>query len=261
MSGVGRRDRATTGLRMARCRRVGQTRCGGFSYLWLLLLLAFIGVGLAVAAQLHATAVQRQCEQELLAIGWQFRTALGRYHEAQQVAGKKEYPPSLEDLLQDPRFPGIERPLRKIFVDPITRKKQWGTLKIGGRVVGVHSLSEAATLKSDGFEPRAAPRSLAIPAGIAAACALPRHETQRLHLVQPLAGRHERSAAKPAETPDRAAQPNSATGGAGHEEMHGHACRGNGNGAAVPGRTCTRATGQLAARFGGYPCGCGHLSA
>ncbi|WP_407830778.1 type II secretion system protein [Verminephrobacter eiseniae] len=140
-------------MRMARCRRVGQTRCGGFSYLWLLLLLAFIGVGLAVAAQLHATAVQRQCEQELLAIGWQFRTALGRYHEAQQVAGKKEYPPSLEDLLQDPRFPGIERHLRKIFVDPITRKKQWGTLKIGGRIVGVHSLSEAATLKRDGFEP------------------------------------------------------------------------------------------------------------
>src|SRR6218665_1208739 len=153
MSGVGRRDRARTGLRMARCRRVGQTRCGGVQYLLLLLLLPVLGVGLAVAAQPHATAVQRQCEQELLAIGWQFRTALGRYHEAQQVAGKKEYPPSLEDLLQDPRFPGIERHLRKIFVDPITRKKQWGTLKIGGRIVGVHSLSEAATLKRDGFEP------------------------------------------------------------------------------------------------------------
>lgn len=143
---------------MVRCNAL-RAACGksagrqsGFSYLWVLLLVALMGVALSVALEIDSTAVQRDREKELLAIGRQFRASIGSYYEAQQDAGKKEYPQSLQDLLQDQRSPGVRRHLRKIFVDPMTAKPQWGLLRIGGRIVGVHSLSQQASIKRDGFE-------------------------------------------------------------------------------------------------------------
>lgn len=124
----------------------------GFSYLWILLLVALMGTGLTAAVEIDATASRREKEKELLAIGRQFRTALARYHEAQQVAGRKEYPADLEDLLKDARFAGVRRHLRKVFVDPITGKAEWGLVRVGGRIVGVHSLSEQRPIKQDRFD-------------------------------------------------------------------------------------------------------------
>ncbi|WP_265284503.1 type II secretion system protein [Verminephrobacter aporrectodeae] len=138
---------------MDHCKAVGAARGqSGFSYLWTLLLVALMAVGMTVAVELDATAVQRERERELLAIGRQFRSAIGSYHEARQAADRKEYPDSLEDLLQDKRFPGIRRHLRRIFADPMTGKAQWGTVRIGGRIVGVYSLSDQTSIKRDGFE-------------------------------------------------------------------------------------------------------------
>jgi hypothetical protein len=111
-----------------------------------------MGVGLTVAVEIDSTAVQRDREKELLAQGRQFRTAIGRYYESLQAGGKREYPPSLDDLLQDRRVPGVKRHLRKVFVDPMTRKPEWGLIKVAGRIVGVHSLSEGRPIKQDGFE-------------------------------------------------------------------------------------------------------------
>jgi type II secretory pathway pseudopilin PulG len=130
----------------------GRRAQAGFSYLWLLLLVAFMGVGLTVAVEIDSTAVQRDREKELLAQGRQFRTAIGRYYESLQAGGKREYPSSLDDLLQDRRVPGVKRHLRRIFVDPMTRRPEWGLVKVGGRIVGVHSLSEGRPIKQDGFE-------------------------------------------------------------------------------------------------------------
>jgi hypothetical protein len=133
--------------------RPGYRAQAGFSYLWVLLLVAFMGVGLTVAVEIDSTAAQRDREQELLVIGRQFQTALGRYYESGLVGGKKEYPAALDDLLHDSRVPGIRRHLRKVFVDPMTRTAQWGLVTIGGRIVGVHSLSPAIPIKQDGFAP------------------------------------------------------------------------------------------------------------
>lgn len=133
----------------------GARRCraqGGFSYLWLLLLIAFMGVGLTVVVEVDATAAQRDREKELLVIGRQFRTAIGRYYELRQVGGRNEYPATLDDLLRDNRAPGIQRHLRKVFVDPMTGKAEWGLVRLGGRIVGIHSLSEKAPIKQSGFE-------------------------------------------------------------------------------------------------------------
>lgn len=124
----------------------------GFAYLWVLFLVAFLGLSLTAAVEIDATNVQREREKELLSIGRQFRAAIGRYYETQLTAGRREYPAELADLLQDKRVPGIKRHLRQVFVDPMTGKSEWGLVKIGGRIVGVHSLSEKLPIKQDGFE-------------------------------------------------------------------------------------------------------------
>lgn len=138
---------------MSRSRLAWRTKaCAGFSYLWVLLLVAFMGLGLTIAVEVDSTAAQRDKEQELLAIGRQFRTAIGRYYAIQPAGGRHEYPATLEDLLRDNRVPGIARHLRKIFVDPMTGKEEWGLIRVGGRIVGVHSLSAKMPIKQDNFE-------------------------------------------------------------------------------------------------------------
>lgn len=124
----------------------------GFTYLWVLLLVALMGVGLTVAAEIDATVAQRDREKALLTIGRQFQTAIGRYYETQLPGGKREYPVNLEDLLQDQRFPGIKRHLRKIFIDPMTGKTEWGVVRVAGHIVAVYSLSEKKPIKQANFE-------------------------------------------------------------------------------------------------------------
>ncbi|MDR2625132.1 MAG: type II secretion system protein [Zoogloeaceae bacterium] len=128
------------------------SRQAGFSYLWVLLLVALMGVGLTVAVEMDSTVSQRDREKALLATGRQFQVAIGHYYEGLQTGGRNEYPASLEDLLQDPRYPGTMRHLRKIFVDPMTGKAEWGLVRIGGRIVGVHSLSGKTPIKQANFE-------------------------------------------------------------------------------------------------------------
>jgi hypothetical protein len=150
---------------MAACTRPFEPKCsvrrcrtqGGFAYIWVLLAVAFMGVGLTVGVDLHASVVQRDKEAELLAIGHQFRSAIGRYYETQpssseNMPGRKAYPASLEDLLRDSRYPGVKRHLRQVFVDPMTGKAEWGLMRIGGRIVGVYSLSQRKPIKQEGFD-------------------------------------------------------------------------------------------------------------
>jgi len=129
----------------------------GFAYLWLLLLVAFMGLSLTIGVQFYSTSVQRDKEYELLAIGRQFRAAIGRYHETQRAAASGEnrggdYPATLDDLLKDNRSLSTQRHLRRVFVDPMTGKPEWGLLIVGGRIVGVHSLSDKVPIKQDRFE-------------------------------------------------------------------------------------------------------------
>lgn len=129
----------------------------GFAYLWVLLLVAFMGLSLTIGVQFYSTSVQRDKEYELLAIGRQFRTAIGSYHEAQRAAVTGEakvgdYPATLDDLLKDNRSLSTRRHLRRVFIDPMTGKPEWGLLKIGDRIVGVHSLSDKVPVKQDRFE-------------------------------------------------------------------------------------------------------------
>lgn len=126
-----------------------RARAGGFTYIGLLILVAMIGVALTLVSEMWITAQKRDKEQELLFVGNQFRRALAMYR-----ANGGGYPRELQDLIKDPRVPGVRRYLRKIYRDPITGDPEWGLLRTNGTdgfITGVYSLSEAAPIKQAEF--------------------------------------------------------------------------------------------------------------
>lgn len=123
----------------------------GFTYLGALLLIAVMGAVLASVGSVWHTASQREKEFELLYAGDQFRSAIQSYYEKTPGAAK-QYPKSLDDLLQDTRHAVVQRHLRKIFIDPMTGSARWGLLMAGqGGIRGVHSLSDAEAIKTANF--------------------------------------------------------------------------------------------------------------
>ena len=126
----------------------------GFTYIAILLAIALHGAVMAVAGSVWHIAQKRERERELLFVGEQFRSAIRAY--AQSGPGiRGQLPRTLDDLLLDPRFPRNKRHLRKIFVDPMTWKADWGLVKTpdGSAILGVYSLSEEKPLKQADFEP------------------------------------------------------------------------------------------------------------
>ena len=134
---------------------MGPSRSRGFTYLGLIILLAIMALVAAAGLKMGTLLQRAAAEEELLEIGAQFSEAL-RSYAAATPQGKPPQPPSLQDLLKDPRFPNPRRHLRKIFVDPITGKAEWGVIWLGDKVgvLGVHSLSDAKPLKVANFDIR-----------------------------------------------------------------------------------------------------------
>jgi len=123
----------------------------GFTYIGMLVLVAIMGIALAGTAEVWHTVQQRAKERELLFIGHQFRLALDGYAKHTPKNASRA-PRRLEELLQDPRTPSVQRFLRQIYVDPMTGAAEWG-LVIGanGEIYGVHSLSKDEPLKKSNF--------------------------------------------------------------------------------------------------------------
>jgi type II secretory pathway pseudopilin PulG len=132
-------------------------REGGFTYLGLIILVTVIGLVGAATLKIDSLLRRASAEQELLEAGAAFSEALRTYAEA-TPKGQPAQPPSLKELLKDPRFPGVRRHLRKIFVDPLTGKAEWGIVwaNPGDRrgVLAVYSLSKAKPLKQGHFDAR-----------------------------------------------------------------------------------------------------------
>lgn len=130
-------------------------RAGGFTYLSVIIVVAIIGLVAAAALKLGATVQRSKAEQQLLLIGAAFSDALQSYADA-TPSGQLPQPATLKDLLRDPRFPTPRRHLRKIFVDPMTGKDEWGIVYLGAKtgVVAVYSLSDAKPVKIGNFPAR-----------------------------------------------------------------------------------------------------------
>ena len=123
-------------------------RQSGFTYLTILFVIAFMGLGLALTGEVWHTALMRDREAQLLYAGNQYRRAIERYY----LSGPRQFPRSLEDLLKDPRKPGTERYLRKLYFDPLSGKSEWGLVKApDGGIMGVYSPSEDRPMKVAGF--------------------------------------------------------------------------------------------------------------
>jgi type II secretory pathway pseudopilin PulG len=129
-------------------------RARGFTYLTVLFIVAILAGGLALVGEVWETSAKREREADLLFIGNQYRRAIAHYYES-TPGGVKRYPAALEDLLKDPRQPGMQRHLRTLYRDPFTGKAEWGVVKApDGGIAGVHSVSEDKPLKTGNFKLR-----------------------------------------------------------------------------------------------------------
>lgn len=124
--------------------RTGERRSHrGFTYLWLLFLLAAGAAGLGVAGQRWSGVLQGERERELLFRGTEIAKALATYR-AVPVEPGPEQPFGLEDLVEDRRSPALRRHLRRAYDDPFTGQPDWVLLRDGdGRWIGVRSRSDA----------------------------------------------------------------------------------------------------------------------
>lgn len=130
----------------------GKSSQSGFTYLFVLMLIALIGMGLAAAGKLWRTESQRDRETDLLFIGDQYRQAIRSYYELDPA--QPRLPQSIDDLLEDDRRPNIVRHLRRAYRDPFTG----GELALirtpeGNGIVGVYSLAAGRPFKTKGFLP------------------------------------------------------------------------------------------------------------
>lgn len=125
---------------------------GGFAFLFTLLLVALLGLGLLVVADLDSAWVRRERELALLQIGHEFRQGLARYASGRPGVVAGAYPLSLDDLLLDKRGLKPMRHLRRLYPDPFTGRADWGLIRAGGRIVGVYSQSTAQPMRQDGFD-------------------------------------------------------------------------------------------------------------
>lgn len=122
-------------------------RQAGYTYLLILFVVAGIGLLAAGLGQTWRDRAQREREAELLFIGVEMARALASYHDKSPQAGK-QWPASLEALVEDRRFPTPQRHLRRIYRDPMTGEADWGLVLDKGKIVGIHSLSEKIPFKS-----------------------------------------------------------------------------------------------------------------
>ena len=133
-----------------------RSRGRGFTYLGVMFLVALLSLTAALASVVWGTEQQRVDERELVFAGRQFQAAIERYQSRAPANVAARYPRELGDLLRDTRAVQIERPLRRIYIDPMTRRTEWGLIRgADGGIVGVHSLSErkpmAGTLLAANF--------------------------------------------------------------------------------------------------------------
>ncbi len=128
----------------------GKSTQSGFTYLFVLMLIALIGMGLAAAGTLWSTDAKRAREVELLFIGDQYRQAIRSYYELEP--NQPRLPQSIDDLLEDHRRPTIVRHLRRAYRDPFTGEAFALILAPNSQgISGVHSQSSGHPFKIAGF--------------------------------------------------------------------------------------------------------------
>ncbi len=124
----------------------------GFTLVAVLLAMFLLALATQQVMSVVSQQAQREREAELLRIGAEIVRAIGIYHE-RSPGSIKNWPPSLEALTDDRRFVSLQRPLRRVYADPITRSYDWGLVTApGGGIAGVYSKSEITPIRVAGTE-------------------------------------------------------------------------------------------------------------
>lgn len=134
----------------------------GMTLFTVLFAIMVIGLMLGLTGQTWSQVMKREREEELYFRGDQYRRAIQSYYSTAQE-GKGTYPPSLKDLLKDPRSLQTKRHLRKLYLDPFTNSEfvligaggnvegENVTAQSQGSISGVRSTSTLAPFRQDGF--------------------------------------------------------------------------------------------------------------
>ena len=122
----------------------------GVTFLWAMLLLVILSLGLGRLLEIQSTRTQRALEAELLWVGEQYRRGIERYYQA-SPGEVKQLPYKLDDLLQDPRLLTLTRHLRKAYADPVNGQPFMEIHDHRGMLIGVRSTSTRQPVKTDGF--------------------------------------------------------------------------------------------------------------
>lgn len=129
-----------------------RARQQGFTMLAVLAALLLLALSLQGVMWVVSTQAQRERELELLRVGSAIRDAIGRYVESSPGV-VKQWPPSLEALLDDRRSVVLRRHLRRLYADPIQRSGEWGLVRApDGGVAGVYSLSQDRSIRTSGVD-------------------------------------------------------------------------------------------------------------
>jgi type II secretory pathway pseudopilin PulG len=124
----------------------------GFALLALLIFLAMVGLITSAVATTSALVARRAAEERLLDVGRQYRTAIQLYVES-TPPGQKRFPPTLEALLKDPRYPDTRRYLRAAYPDPVGKSEWILILAPEGGIMGLHSASTDRPIRRAGYVP------------------------------------------------------------------------------------------------------------
>src|ERR1700684_2633407 len=105
----------------------------GLTLVELIVTVAILGILASAAVPIARFKVQRDKERELRYDLWQMRDAIDHYKDAadkgafQTKVDSQNYPPDLEELVKGVDVQGKKvKFLRKIPVDPMTGKAEWG---------------------------------------------------------------------------------------------------------------------------------------
>ena len=135
---------------MARNMQAGSCPSRGFTYIGILLAVAFLGIALSAVGTVWVTAARREREQQLLFAGDAYRAAIASYYSSGPVA--HQLPQNLQDLLDDPRSQRTRRHLRTLYPDPMTGSVDWVLVRDpDGGIFGVSSPASAVPMKRAGF--------------------------------------------------------------------------------------------------------------
>ena len=92
-------------MAIGRARRHLVRRCRGAVLLMVLVFVLVTTLAASGLVQSHQTQTQREREEQLLFVGDQYRRALLSYANVIPPGGSRGFPGSVQDLLEDNRFP------------------------------------------------------------------------------------------------------------------------------------------------------------